>query len=215
MTEAVISILKGCALFRDCDEQKIAQLLKKSGAELQRFTAEDEIYLEENSIRKIGILISGSLTVYASGENPTPLNRLRAGSLFGVSALFGSPGAGTYIYAKSDGEILFIREDQAEALWEDKLVRRNLISFLTDRICFLNRKIASFTAKGAEGKLARYLTQHADENNICQIDSSFSQLAKELHLGRASLYRALDKLEADGFIRREKKEIHLLNHESV
>lgn len=215
MTEAVLSVLEGCALFRDCAPDKIRLLLKKCSAASHRFSPGDEIFLSEQNLQRFGIVISGSLTVYAPGEERTPLNHLKTGNLFGVSVLFGSPGAGTRILAASEGEVLFIGEDQAEALWEDKLIRRNLISFLTDRICFLNRKIASFTAKGAEGKVARLLTQRADAEGVCRIDSSFSELAKELHLGRASLYRALDKLEADGFICREKKEIRLLSPESL
>ena len=215
MTEAVLSILESCTLFRDCTPDKIRLLLQKCGAASQHFSAGDEILLSEKELQRFGIVISGSLTVYAPGEERTPLNHLKTGNLFGVSVLFGSPGAGTRIFAASEGEVLFITEDRSEVLWEDQLIRRNLISFLTDRICFLNRKIASFTAKGAEGKVARLLSQRADAEGICRIDSSFSDLAKELHLGRASLYRALDKLEAEGFICREKKEIRLLNPESL
>ena len=215
MKETVLGVLERCALFRNCDGNQISALLEKSGAVSQGFTAGEEFSTERAQTRRIGILLEGTMTVYAPGEEHTPLNRLKSGSLFGVSALFGSPGANTCIRAESDGRCLFISENGAEALWEDQQVRRNLISFLTDRICFLNRKIAYFTEKGAEGKLARYLSQCADADGVCKIDSSFSELAKALHLGRACLYRALDKLEAEGIICREKKEIRLLCPESI
>ena len=215
MEEDVLDILQTCALFRGFERDKIPALLKNCGATRHLFSDGDEFSPEKDGVRSIGILLSGALTVFAAGEEHTPLNHLKPGSLFGVSALFGSPGANTRIFAESDGELLFITEKKAELLWEDKLIRSNLISFLTDRICFLNRKIASFTAKGAEGKLARHLSQCADADGICKIESSFSELAKSLHLGRASLYRAIDKLEAEGIIRREKKAIRILSPESV
>ncbi|MBE6712198.1 MAG: Crp/Fnr family transcriptional regulator [Ruminococcaceae bacterium] len=215
MKEAVSQVLETCPLFRGCDRSKIELLLEQSRALRYPFSPGDEFFTENAGERRIGILLFGALTVYAPGEENTPLNRLKPGGLFGVSALFGSPGANTVVRAESEGELLFIGEEQAEVLWEDKCVRSNLISFLTDRICFLNRKIASFTAKGAEGKLVRYLSQCADASGKCKIDSSFSELAKSLHLGRASLYRALDKLETEGVIRREKKEILLLSPETV
>ena len=215
MKESAMNALRSCALFRTCDEAKIAELVHQSGAVYQRFSAEDRFFTGEKSARKIGILLEGTLTVYSHGEENTPLNRLKPGDLFGVSAFFGSPGADTCILAESSGELLFITEEHAEALWEDRTVRSNLISFLTNRICFLNRKIASFTAKGAEGKLMRHLSQLADPEGVFRIESSFSELAKELHLGRASLYRAMDKLEAEGMIRREKKAIRLLCPEAV
>ena len=215
MKDDALSVLESCALFKGCKREKIEQFLKKSEAVCHGFSSGDKFSTGKDGKRCLGILLKGALTVYAPGEESTPLNRLKPGGLYGVSALFGSPGADTRILAESDGELLFIYEEKAEVLWEDPCIRRNLISFLTDRICFLSKKIASFTAKGAEGKLARYLSQCADENGICRIESSFSELAKSLHLGRASLYRALDKLEEEGFIQRDKKEIRLLSPETV
>ncbi len=214
MEEEKLSVLEKCALFRGLDRKQICERLKKCAPVEQAFSLGDEIRTEEKGKQSFGILLSGSLTVYAAGEALTPLNRLKEGSVFGVAALFGSPGANTHIRGEGAGVVLLIEETQAESLWEDRIIRRNLISFLTNRICFLNRKIASFTAKGAEGKLARHLSQCADENGACTVES-YSLLAKELHLGRASLYRAMDKLEEEGFIRREKKVIRLLYPESA
>ncbi len=209
MEEDKLSILQSCALFRGFDQDRIAKFLKECKAELQSFSQGNTFFLEKNGSCKVSILLRGFLTVFAPGEEKTPLNHLKPGSVFGVSALFGSPGANTRIYAESDGEILFIDEEHAQILWEDRTIRSNLISFLTDRICFLNRKISSFTAKGAEGKLTRHLSQYADADGVCTI-ASYSILAKELHLGRASLYRAMDKLEAEGIICRDKKRIRIL-----
>ena len=213
MKEKKLDVLESCALFGGLNRKQISLRLKECEATEQVFLQGDELHTETDGTQNFGILLEGALTVYAAGEEATPLNRLKPGSIFGVSALFGSPGAKTRICAESAGVVLWIGEAQAEALWEDRVIRKNLISFLTNRICFLNRKIASFTAKGAEGKLARHLSQCADGDGVCRIDS-YSLLAKELHLGRASLYRAIDKLEAEGVLRREKKTIFLLSPES-
>lgn len=215
MEETVLNALELCALFRGFERNRIPEILRLCKAERQNFSAGDQVLTEKETRRRIGILLEGNLTVFAPGDDLTPLNRLKTGSLFGVSALFGSPGADTRIRAENDGMLLFINEDCAEVLWEDRIIRKNLISFLTDRICFLNRKIAAFTAKGAEGKLARHLSQHADDDGVCKLDTSYSELAKSLHLGRASLYRAMDKLEAEGIIRRDKKVIRILCPESI
>ena len=214
MEEEKLGILEQCALFRGLDRKQIAECLQKCAPFEQIFSQVDEIVTRRNGAVCLGFLLSGTLTVYAAGEALTPLNHLREGSVFGVSALFGSPGANTHIHGESAGVVLLIDEARAEILWEDRIIRKNLISFLTNRICFLNRKIASFTAKGAEGKLARHLSQCADANGCCTVES-YSLLAKELHLGRASLYRAMDKLEEEGFLHREKKVIRLLCPESA
>ncbi len=44
-----------------------------------------------------------------------------------------------------------------------------------------------------------------------EVAGGYSQLARALNLGRASLYRALETLEAEGRIRREGKRILLLS----
>ena len=85
----------------------------------------------------------------------------------------------------------------------------NYIGFLSDRIRFLNRKIKFFTSGTAERRLALYLDSFPEDS--FKIDESMSAVADMLDIGRASLYRAFDRLTEDGFIRRERDEITLLN----
>ena len=93
-----------------------------------------------------------------------------------------------------------------------KLVE-NYLAFLSQRIRFLNKKIAGFTQSGAEGKLARYLLEVAASQgkDSLLLPTSIQNIAKILNLGRASLYRALDTLSDLGYIVREGKTVRLLN----
>ena len=87
------------------------------------------------------------------------------------------------------------------------------IAFLSQRIRFLNRKIDSFTAPSAREALLRHLLEiHRD--GAAEITGGYSQLARTLNIGRASLYRALDALEAEGCIRRDGKCITILEDPS-
>ncbi len=211
MTESDLLILADSPLFRESEKDWILQVLKKAAAYEEIFSAGDPIPLQKGGKNRIGILLSGQAKVFASKENKALLNRLKEGSLFGVSFLFGSAGAGTLILAHKKCRVLFLEEDRSEILWEEKNLRRNLISFLTDRICFLNRKIAVLSEGGAEGKLLRFLSDRADENGLFSLPFSFSELAGALNIGRASLYRAFDKLEEKGLLQKEKKTIRLLS----
>lgn len=215
MEERELTILRGCALFSGCSESEILAVIKRCGAEVNGFPAKKKIPCSEDGQARLGIIISGQVLVLAPGGNETILNRLCAGDVFGVSAFFGSGGAGTEIVTEKESEILLIREDRAEPFWENRMIRKNLIRFLTDRICFLNRKIAAFTEGSAKKTLACYLLQGADEKGVCAISPSYSALAKELSLGRASLYRALDELVKEGLIKKEKKEVFLLDRETL
>ncbi len=205
--------LQSCPLFSGYDEEKLPLLLKQCRAKETTFSSGEEIPTKEENFGILGILLSGALAV--RGKKGALLNRLDPGALFGVSHLFGGAGADTKILCDKTSKVLLIRQDMAEVLWDDRIIRNNLLSFLTGRICFLNEKIASLTAGDAEEKISHFLARQADENGKITLKLSYSDLAQSLGLGRASLYRAMDSLEEKGVIRREKKNIEILSPESI
>ena len=62
------------------------------------------------------------------------------------------------------------------------------------------------TQSGSEGKLARYLLANAVDGPV---NISATDLARQLGLSRASLYRAFDALEQVDLIRRSGKTIEV------
>ena len=88
----------------------------------------------------------------------------------------------------------------------------NYVRFLTQRIEFLNQKIQYLTAGCAERRLSLYLISQIPEDEVAtRLDISAVSLADLLDLGRASLYRAMDRLSADGFLTRDGH-IYTLHH---
>jgi CRP-like cAMP-binding protein len=113
------------------------------------------------------------------------------------------------IIAKTECTILFISQQQLENIFAKyPIVSVNYITFLTDRIRYLNQKIKLYTCKGASAKLYLYLCNNADDNNIVKI-SNMTSLAKLTSLGRTSLYRAVDELCSNGLIERNNKIIRV------
>lgn len=208
-------VLAACPLFSGCGENEILSVLKKSQGMVEHFPAGEEILTYENGQNRLGILLSGKVSVLSLGEKGTVLNRLEPSKIFGVSAFFGSAGAKTRLLCDKECKVLFISEEEAEPLWQNPRIRKNLISFLTDRICFLNQKIATFTQGDAKECLRQYLLEKSDTDGKVIISPSYASLAKELNLGRASLYRALDELTSEGFITKEKKEIVIQTKEKT
>lgn len=215
MNEKEIETTLTTSLFRGVTKDALLDLTERCNAYLIGFSSGDEISFFQNDLGRIGILLSGSLTVFADEKKRVLLNRLSPGDTFGVSVLYGERGAGTVTVGHGKGKILFFNADSLEPLWENRVIRTNLISFLADRIRFLNKKISSLSQSGAEGKLLRFLSQSAKEDGMVLLPGSLSALAGSLNLGRASLYRALSKLEEDGVIERDGKNIRLLAPESL
>lgn len=213
MDPKILSALKKCPLFLDLDEAGIRQGLTAAGYDRKVFQHGERIPLSGKG--EVGILLSGKAQVFSSHQERALLNRLDEGSLFGVSSLFSTTCAETEVVAQGKVEVLILGDGAIEKLLEDARIRRNLIAFLTGRIRFLTRKIASFTSPNAGAKLARFLLENADETGLVQAFRSYSELARRLNLGRASLYRVLDDMEKSGAIKKRQKEICILSEEKV
>lgn len=161
------------------------------------------------------LILAGSVRVCGANRDRTlVLNTLFSGDCFGVASLFGSHcGITSATACENSTLLLFPQETVEELLKTDFAFARNYICFLTDRIGFLNRKIAAFTAGSAEKKLARYLLTLPAENGVLTLPMSMVKLAGTLDLGRASLYRAFDFLEESGQLTRRGNTVILSSAE--
>ena len=65
----------------------------------------------------------------------------------------------------------------------------------------------------AERRLALWLI--SEESNTVTLPASLSAFSDMLDIGRASLYRALDKLEGEGLIRREGRKITVISQDEI
>jgi CRP-like cAMP-binding protein len=91
-------------------------------------------------------------------------------------------------------------------------VALNIINFLTDRISFLNEKIATFSGNTVEEKLISYIDY---KSRLCGTDSfdfNKSRAADAINCGRASVYRALEDLTQRSIVGFDGKKLFILNY---
>lgn len=199
----VPSWLEPCAaspLFRGISAEQVLALT--NGRIRKQSLARGEVL--HGYLRSLGIVTKGRLAVRSTGG--TLLNQLCPGDMFGVSTVFTDySGHITEISAAvASGVILIGQEELTQIFAEDFSVNRNYLAFLTDRIRFLNWKIDLFSASSAEQKLRLYLLHQRREDGTVRVEP-LARLGKILGMGRASLYRVIEKLEVDGVIRRESR----------
>lgn len=145
-----------------------------------------------NSDNALGIILRGRAE--AVTREGTPLTFFRQGDSFGATALFGGTECISQIRAVSDCRVQFIPQEILERWFRsDPQIALNYIAFLSDKVRFLNGKIAIYTQDSAEQRLYRWLCANCGEDG--QIPVSMTQLAELLSIGRTSLYRALNTLE--------------------
>jgi len=209
----ISELLAELPLFEGCSEETVKKL---SDNPVLRHASGDIIYSPSSQEKKLIILTDGQADVYsADSQKKMLLRTLGRGNIVGIANLFSDSPFVSNIVANKPCETLQIsKEVYAECLESDYALMYNFLSFLSDKICYLNKKILCLTAGSAERRLAIYLDSLGSEDSF-SLPHSMTSLSEMLDLGRASLYRAFDKLQSDGFILRNGKNITLLDRHKM
>ena len=201
--------------FSDLDQRKAEEIFSTHACRVCDYADGETILSPEEGERAVGLLLSGSASVTTKDASRRALLRLLgAGEIFGVSNLFSDEAFTTRITAIKKCRVFFLpREATFTLLSSDPVFLSRYLEVLCNRVGFLNRKIGYLTAGSAERRLALYLSSFGESEILPSV--SLSALSDLLDVGRASLYRAFDRLEKDGFIQKEGRRIVILNTEAM
>lgn len=216
MNEKILEILKNSPIFCKAEKNNLLHVLNAGSCVETEYPQGARIVLPDGFGKCVGIIFSGNAKVYSNdGDRNVLLRRMRERDVFGVATLFGcDDGEISSIVAGRGCKILFISRLAVEKLLElDNAFMYEYISFLSGRIRFLNRKIAFYTSGSAERRVALYLSSFGSDQ--IEADLPMNSLCELLDIGRASLYRAFDKLTDDGFIIREGDKITIVNRQAM
>ncbi len=219
--DKIPQILGEVPLFAGADNEFIASVILKD-ADIRSFSAGEEL----DPCGNLVLILEGTARVFSSDvERAVMLRDLTNGDVFGVADLFGLNCENisiSHVKAKNKCKALFIPRRKISYLLEnDKQIMFNYLDFLCCRIKFLNKRIACFTAGSAERRLSIYLDSLVDQkeakDGTVKVTplSSMGALALALDIGRASLYRALDTLTADGFIKKDGNSFIISDREKM
>lgn len=204
--------LENCALFASLNEKE-RRLLLQADAVLRVYTRGDVIFrAQDPAPQQLCVLVRGRIRVYRERQgDDILLNELCAPGLFGVASLSDdAQTVPTTVRACETVRLLLLpRKALAACIRDNGTFALAYVQFLSGRIRFLNDRIAAFTAGSAAQRLGSYLCAVLSPGQTRVF--SRSMLARQLAMGRASLYRALDVLVAQGAIETEGKNIRLLN----
>ena len=167
---------------------------------------------------KLCILCKGQASAYSAYHtHAVMLRNFAPYEIFGISNMFTDLPFASKVVAKSPCTVLILDQSFMSYLIDhDASVRYQYIAFLAQKTLFLNQKISCLTAGSAEQRLVYWLDAHAgNHDDIVEIEVPLKTLCTMLDMGRASLYRAFDQLEADGFIKRDGKTVQLINREKM
>lgn len=219
-TTKLTSIAEKLFLFRGLDIDALErELYFLSFCTDRTFNRGEIIQSASSPLGGLAYIYRGTAIVLSdSTDNSVPLRSLSCGDVIGASTLYGeSKGYNTVIRADKTCSVFLIPEKQIKRIIAaSSIAAENYIRYLTDRICFLNRKITAFTAGSAEARLAVYLLGlPRNGDNTAVLPCSMSELAEMLNMGRASLYRSFDSMTENGLLIRTGKKITLLDPDAI
>ena len=179
------------------------------------FKKGEVIYSANTYKNAIGYVISGTAEALSGNSDGVFMKNFTKGSVFGVAAIFtDNDDYISRIIAKTDVEILFIKEDVLKYIFNKyPKTSLNYISFLTEKVRFLNNKLNLLSCQSAEETVYSYLSNISDSEGNAKIPVSMTLLSKMLGIGRATLYRCFDSLENERKIIRENNSIKVIKNE--
>ena len=203
-TETDFQTVMSTQLFRGVPELVLRRLINVSAYELRGYSRGETVFTRQSFTRSLGVILEGGLRVTKENADGHRLvmSTLGAGKIFGAATLFnGEREYAVELTAISDCRVVLFSQTIISRLIErEPAVALNYIRYLSERILFLNRKIDYLTSGTAEQRLAGYLIGNLTEMEYLPLPVSMTQLAADLNISRASLYRAMDALLVSGAV---------------
>lgn len=189
--ELIAQALNASKLFAGADISSAA------GQFIKEFKRGEEISEVQNGFDCVGVILSGSASVSSSETGAVSISR--TGVEFGICNIFVSEKMPTRLIARVHTKVLFIPKDEFAALLSsDSALMYRYVKLCNEKMVYLAKKLRLISVTGSVPRFACWLEMNA-VNGEAKIVSK-DELARQLCISRASLFRAIAELENQGVI---------------
>ena len=209
-----ISVLKGCGLFKEIEEENLIAMLGCLGAKIINVRKNDVIFQEGANAASIGIVLSGTVQMVQDDfyGNRTIVTQIEENRLFGESfACAGVKSLPVSFLASKDCEIMLIdcgriTNTCCNACAFHKQVIFNLLQLVAKKNLDFHKKIEITSKRTTREKLMAYLLSAAKQSgsNTFTIPYDRQSLADYLGVERSAMSAELSKLRRDEIIEYHK-----------
>jgi len=207
-------------LFDGIQPKDMEAMLGCIGYHIGTFQKGDIVAFEEENIRHIGILLSGSVDMIKEDlwGNKTMLVRMRKDELFGETFACGEDNLSVVTFVVSeDARILFMPFDRVmhsctmACVFHHRLIE-NMVHIIANKNRDLMRKVEVISKKTLREKILAYLSIQAQlqDSRYFEIPLGRVELAEYLCADRSALTRELAKMKAEGLIDYDKNCFRIL-----
>ena len=207
-------------LFENISPEERKGMLGCIGYHVDRFRKGDIIALEEENIRAVGIVLTGSVDMIKEDVwgNKILVSRVGKNEIFGESFAWGKNKQSAVTFLVSENaDVLVIPLDRVmhsctnTCVCHRQLVE-NMVHIIADKNRDLIRKIEVISKRTIREKLLAYLSGQAQAQNAryFEIPLGRTELAEYLCVDRSALTRELVKMREDGLIDYDKNCFRIL-----
>ena len=201
-------------LFEGITPEERKGMLGCIGYHLERFRKGDIIAIEDDSIRSVGIVLTGSVDMIKEDVwgNKVLVSRMGKDEIFGESFAWGKNKQSAVTFTVSeDAQVLVIPLDRVmhsctnTCVCHRQLVE-NMVHIIADKNRELIHKIEVISKRTIREKLLSYLSSQAQTQNThyFEIPLGRTELAEYLCVDRSALTRELAKMREEGLIDYDK-----------
>lgn len=218
--EEYLCVVSNCSLFKNFSYEEIKNTLKYINAYTQNFKKNENILTANDKPLDFGILLKGNINIqkidFEGNLNIT--SNIQESDLFAEAFVYANePKMLVNVVCKTECTVLFLNKDEVMNLinYDKNLYKKlndNMLTVMSKKLIYLNKKIDILTRQGIREKVLAYLDNHAEivSKNIFEIPFNREQLADFLCVNRASLSRELSKMKSEGIIDFHKNTFKIL-----
>ena len=215
-----IELLQSVALFWDLSEEELGYISEKMIA--RHYESGKFIFLEESEGEQCFFVVQGSVKVTRLSKDGREviLAMLNEGEFFGEMALLDGESRSANVIALEETEVLTLnREDFLVVLHDYPQIAIQLLKEMADRLRKSDRQIASLSLSDAEKRIALCIIRFADEQGIIKRGQVSipkmpiqQDIANMAGTSRETVSRAINLLEKEHFIKRQGRELLILDY---
>ena len=215
-----IELLKSVSLFCDLNLDELGYISEKMIS--KRFKSGNLIFLEESEGKNLFFVIEGSVKVTRLSKDGREviLAMLNAGDFFGEMSLLDGESRSANVIALENTEVLSLnRNDFLDVLNDYPKIAIQLLKEMTSRLRKSDRQIVSLSLSDAEKRIALCIVRFADEQGIIKNGEVTipkipiqQDIANMAGTSRETVSRAMSLLSEEKYIKRNGKELKILNY---
>lgn len=207
-------------LFYGVQEKDMEPLLNCLGGYVKSFKKGEYIFFEEENVRHIGIIISGSVDMIKEDiwGNKTMLVRMRREELFGETFTCGADQSSVVnFFASSNALVLFLPFERVmhscsmTCVFHHRLIE-NMVAIIARKNKQLMEKVEVISKKNLRDKILSYLSHQAQKHGTKYFEVPLGrvELADYLCTDRSALTRELNIMREEGIIDFDKNMFQIL-----